>query len=32
MVPASAKDFVAHDLAGFGAAVREFRQQLQGTR
>ena len=22
MVPASAKDFVAHDLAGFGAAVR----------
>lgn len=32
LVPASAKDFVAHDLAGFGAAVRAFRQQLQGTR
>ncbi len=31
LVPASAKDFVAHDLAGFGAAVRAFRQQLQGT-
>ncbi len=32
LVPESAKDFVAHDLAGFGAAVRAFRQQLQGTR
>lgn len=32
LVPASAKDFVAHDLAGFGAAVQAFRQQLQGTR
>lgn len=32
LVPASAKDYVAHDLAGFGAAVRAFRQQLQGTR
>lgn len=31
MVPASAKDFVAHDLAGFGAAVQAFRQQLEGT-
>ncbi len=31
LVPASARDFVAHDLAGFGAAVRAFRQQLQGT-
>lgn len=32
LVPASAKDFVTHDLAGFGAAVRAFRQQLQRTR
>lgn len=32
MVPASAAGFVAHDLAGFGAAVQAFRQQLQGTR
>ena len=32
LVPASAKDFVAHDLAGFGAAVRAFREQLQGMR
>ena len=32
MVPASARDFIAHDLAGFGAAVQTFRQQLQGTR
>lgn len=32
MVPASAKDFVAHDLAGFGAAVRDFRAQLEGGR
>lgn len=31
LVPASAKDFVAHDLAGFGAAVRAFREQLQGN-
>jgi uncharacterized protein YrrD len=31
MVPASAKDFVAHDLAGFGAAVTAFRAQLEGT-
>ena len=28
MVPASAKDFVGHDLAGFGAAVNDFRAQL----
>jgi uncharacterized protein YrrD len=28
MVPASVKDFVAHDLAGFGAAVQDFRAQL----
>jgi uncharacterized protein YrrD len=32
MVPAAAKDFVAHDLAGFGAAVLAFRSQLDGTR
>jgi uncharacterized protein YrrD len=31
MVPASAKDFVVNDLAGFGAAVAEFRAQLEGT-
>ena len=30
MVPASAKDFVGHDLAGFGAAVNDFRAQLGG--
>ncbi len=30
MVPASAKDFVGHDLAGFGAAVESFRTQLRG--
>ena len=32
MVPADAKDFVAHDLAGFGAAMQAFRAQLEGTR
>ena len=31
MVPASAKDFVGQDLAGFGAAVTDFRAQLGGT-
>lgn len=30
MVPASAKDFVGQDLAGFGAAVEAFRSQLKG--
>lgn len=30
MVPASAKDFVGHDLAGFGASVAAFREQLEG--
>ncbi len=30
MVPASTKDFVGHDFAGFGAAVRAFRAQLGG--
>ena len=30
IVPASAEDFVAHDLAGFGAAVKDFRAQLEG--
>lgn len=32
MVPASAKDFVRDDLAGFGAAVVDFRKQLEATR
>ncbi len=31
MVPASARDFVSHDLAGFGASVLAFREQLKGT-
>jgi len=31
IVPASAKDFVGDDLAGFGAAVAEFRAQLGTT-
>jgi uncharacterized protein YrrD len=31
IVPASAKDFVSHDLAGFGAAVTAFRAQLDGA-
>jgi uncharacterized protein YrrD len=31
MVPASAKNFVSHDLAGFGAAVQAFRAQLEGA-
>jgi len=30
MVPASAKEFVGRDLAGFGAAVEAFRAQLGG--
>lgn len=29
MVPAAAKDFVAQDLAGFGAAVQAFRDHLR---
>jgi sporulation protein YlmC with PRC-barrel domain len=32
MVPASAKEFVGRDLAGFGAAVEAFRAQLGGPR
>jgi sporulation protein YlmC with PRC-barrel domain len=32
IVPAAAKDFVAHDLAGFGAAVLAFRAQLGEPR
>ncbi len=32
LVPATAQDFVAHDLSGFGAAVQAFRRQLEGTR
>jgi uncharacterized protein YrrD len=31
IVPASARDFVGHDLAGFGAAVDAFRAQLEET-
>jgi uncharacterized protein YrrD len=31
MVPASAKEFVGRDLAGFGAAVDAFRAQLGGA-
>ncbi|MEO5653462.1 MAG: PRC-barrel domain-containing protein [Marmoricola sp.] len=31
MVPASVKDFVGHDLAGFGAAIDQFRAQLRST-
>ncbi|GAB3679842.1 PRC-barrel domain-containing protein [Angustibacter aerolatus] len=30
VVPASARDFVAHDLAGFGASVQDFRRHLEG--
>ncbi len=30
IVPAAAKDFVAHDLSGFGAAVDAFRASLRG--
>lgn len=30
IVPEAAKEFVRHDLAGFGAAVEEFRAQLAG--
>ncbi len=32
IVPANAKDFVRHDLAGFGAAVEDFRAQLGEQR
>ena len=31
IVPASARNFVGNDLAGFGAAVKDFRAQLEGT-
>jgi len=30
MVPAAAKDFVTDDLAGFGAAIEDFRNRLSG--
>lgn len=30
MVPSSVRDFVGHDLAGFGAAVERFREHLDG--
>jgi sporulation protein YlmC with PRC-barrel domain len=32
VVPASAVDFVTNDLAGFGAAMEDFRSQLSGGR
>jgi uncharacterized protein YrrD len=32
IVPAAARDFIAHDLAGFGAAVLAFRAQLDGSQ
>jgi sporulation protein YlmC with PRC-barrel domain len=32
VVPAAARDFVSHDLAGFGASVDAFRTQLKGGR
>ncbi|KAB7739392.1 PRC-barrel domain containing protein [Nostocoides sp. F2B08] len=32
MVPSSVKDFVGHDLAGFGAAVDRFRSHLTESR
>lgn len=32
VVPAKARDFVSHDLAGFGASVAAFRAQLEGPR
>lgn len=32
IVPESARDFVAHDLAGFGASVEAFRHQLRKPR
>lgn len=30
MVPASAREFITQDLAGFGASVQKFRDQLRG--
>lgn len=32
VVPASARDFVGQDLAGFGASVDAFRRQLEGKK
>ncbi|MEO5708715.1 MAG: PRC-barrel domain-containing protein [Nocardioidaceae bacterium] len=32
MVPTSVRDFVGHDLAGFGAAVERFREHLGGAQ
>jgi uncharacterized protein YrrD len=32
IVPASATEFVSDDLAGFGAAVADFRAKLEGSR
>lgn len=32
MVPAAAREFISHDLAGFGASVEAFRKGLETTR
>jgi uncharacterized protein YrrD len=32
VVPSTARDFVSHDLAGFGASVTAFRKQLGGSK
>jgi sporulation protein YlmC with PRC-barrel domain len=32
VVPAAARDFVGHDLAGFGASIDAFRRQLENPR
>ena len=32
IVPTSVRDFVGHDLAGFGAAVDRFREHLGGAQ
>jgi sporulation protein YlmC with PRC-barrel domain len=32
MVPAATRDFVARDLAGFGASIEAFHRQLDATR
>ncbi|MDI1289416.1 MAG: PRC-barrel domain-containing protein [bacterium] len=31
IVPGSAENFIGQDLSGFGAAIREFRDQLRGV-
>jgi uncharacterized protein YrrD len=32
MVPAAAKEFISHDLAGFGASIEAFRRKLETSR